>query len=354
MSSFYITELLLKQHEQYPKMLIQDMVKLLYQNEFGSGHFVHSEDSSLARLRTEYDSLIQSDEHLLFEDIGNNLCRMHLAGLKSQVSLETVNKFFVHTANTVSGSNKGFEEKLDILKQCCRKGQLPYSPLLLELYIRYYKKNGYPPVSHSEEYRKAYNPAYRIVRSVFRDYFQLFSHIDSLLKTPEPILVAIDGNCASGKSTLTALLSEVYDCNVFHMDDFFLPVAKKTKSRLSEAGGNVDYERFKEEIIKGLNSRAEFSYRPFCCNRQQLMEPIVVHPKQLNIIEGSYSLHPTLVDSYGLKVFLSIDSDLQSKRILERNGPELHQLFINEWIPLENHYFGKLNIKAQCDLVFRA
>ena len=78
-----------------------------------------------------------------------------------------------------------------------------------------------------------------------------------------------------------------------------------------------------------------------------------MQPKQLNIIEGSYSLHPTLSDSYDLKVFLTIDSELQSKRILNRNGPEKHKRFISEWIPLENHYFNELNIQAQCDLVFR-
>jgi hypothetical protein len=33
----------------------------------------------------------------------------------------------------------------------------------LETYLEAYKEAGYPMVSHSEQYRRFYNPAYRIV-----------------------------------------------------------------------------------------------------------------------------------------------------------------------------------------------
>ena len=45
--------------------------------------------------------------------------------------------------------------------------------------------------------------------------------IDDLLKTGRQIVIAIDGNCTAGKTTLAAVLEKEYDCNVFHMDDFF-------------------------------------------------------------------------------------------------------------------------------------
>ena len=57
----------------------------------------------------------------------------------------------------------------------------------------------------------------------------------------------------SGKSVLGQLLSEVYSCNLFHMDDFFLRPEQRTAERLAEAGGNVDRERFLEkQRTKGL------------------------------------------------------------------------------------------------------
>ena len=74
--------------------------------------------------------------------------------------------------------------------------------------------------------------------------------------------------------------------------------------------------------------------------------------KPLTVVEGSYSLHPTLRSAYDLKVFLAIDPERQSARILARNGAEKHRRFIEEWIPLENAYFSALDIRSLCDLAF--
>ena len=38
----------------------------------------------------------------------------------------------------------------------------------------------------------------------------------------EPLIVAIDGRCGSGKTTLGEYLEQVFNCNLFRMDDFFL------------------------------------------------------------------------------------------------------------------------------------
>ena len=73
--------------------------------------------------------------------------------------------------------------------------------------------------------------------------------IDELLTQKETVIVAIDGKCTSGKTTLASKLAEIYDCNVFHMDDFFLRPEQRTPERFAEVGGNVDYERFQEEVL---------------------------------------------------------------------------------------------------------
>jgi len=46
--------------------------------------------------------------------------------------------------------------------------------------------------------------------------------IEMLLAEQEHMFVAIDGPCASGKTTLARNLSERFGGNVLHMDDFFL------------------------------------------------------------------------------------------------------------------------------------
>ena len=165
--------------------------------------------------------------------------------------------------------------------------------------------------------------------------------IDELLTQKDMVIVAIDGKCTSGKTTLASKLAEIYDCNVFHMDDFFLRPEQRTPARFAEVGGNVDYERFQEEVLLPLKSGKVFSYRPFGCSTFTLAAPVAVTPKKLNIIEGTYSHHPYFGNPYDLKILLTVDEETQRQRILERPS-FLHKRFFAEWIPMENRYFEAL------------
>ena len=350
--------LLLKQYELYPKMQIQDIVKLIYQNEFAGGHMITSKMDSLKQLKDEYKLLnfLPNSKNKLasktFDDIGNGLCRFNLSSIKNiDIDLITINMFFVDTANSICGKIEGFKEKLMVLKQCCRDKNLPFRVDELETYLNKYEIQGYPPVSHSENYKVSYQPAYRIVKNEYAKYFEVFCEINELLKTHDNITIAIDGKSGSGKSTLSKLLSKVYDCNIFHIDDFFLTPDLKVEARLQEVGGNFDYARFKQEVIYGLRSGVEFQYQIYDCKQFAFTDVVAVRPKKLNIIEGVYSMHPTLIADYNLKVFLDIEDDKQSSRILKRNGVFMYEKFIKEWIPKENLYFKEMNIKEQSDIV---
>lgn len=169
--------------------------------------------------------------------------------------------------------------------------------------------------------------------------------IDELLTQKETVIVAIDGKCTSGKTTLASKLAEIYDCNVFHMDDFFLRTEQRTPDRFAEVGGNVDYERFQEEVLLPLKSGKAFSYCAFDCSTFTLAAPVAVAPKRLNIIEGTYSHHPYFGNPYDLKILLTVDEETQRKRVLERPA-FLHKRFFEEWIPMENRYFDGFAISA--------
>ena len=52
-----------------------------------------------------------------------------------------------------------------------------------------------------------------------------------------PFLVAIDGRCAAGKTTLAGELQAALGCNVVHMDDFYLPFSRRTAERMARPGG---------------------------------------------------------------------------------------------------------------------
>lgn len=177
------------------------------------------------------------------------------------------------------------------------------------------------------------------------------THIDRLLREKDRVLVAIDGKCTAGKTTLAAQLAEQYHCNVLHMDDFFLRPEQRTPQRYEEIGGNVDYERFYEEALLPLTKGESFSYRPFDCKTLTLTDPVFVPEKKLNIIEGSYSQHPCFNDPYDLKILLTVDPETQKQRISHR-PQHLQERFFREWIPMENRYLEAFSIPEKADILF--
>ena len=174
--------------------------------------------------------------------------------------------------------------------------------------------------------------------------------ITELLSGRERVIVGIDGFCAAGKTTLADRLSRKFDCNVFHMDDFFLRPVQRKPERLAEVGGNVDYERFHDEVIVPLLGNESFSYRPYDCHTMKLTEPVTVKPKALNIIEGTYSLHPYNAAAIDFSAFVGVDEALQRERILKRPA-QLHEKFFQLWIPMEHRYFEKLRGEHEFDLI---
>ena len=182
----------------------------------------------------------------------------------------------------------------------------------------------------------------------------LLDKIDQLFNTEKRIILAIDGGSTSGKSTLAAFLKDTYACNVISMDHFFLKPDMRTTERLSQPGGNIDYDRFIDQIILPLKSGESFAYPPYNCQTGEYDEPVNVDINLLTIVEGVYSMHPMICEHsvYRLTVFLQIDEDEQKRRLLLRN-PHMYGRFINEWVPMENKYFEYFKIADKCDYVTR-
>ena len=164
------------------------------------------------------------------------------------------------------------------------------------------------------------------------------------------LIVAIDGRCASGKSTLAAELAKRLDANLIHMDDFFLRPEQRSAERLAVPGENIDHERFLSEVLLPLRRHHAFSYRPFSCATQKLSDPVVLSPKAVTLIEGSYACHADLRDCYDLRIFLTVDPTEQMRRIEARNG-SYAEVFRDRWIPLEEAYFRACSVPACCHLV---
>lgn len=332
----------LKEHLQhYPQMQGQDIIKLCFQNEFGCEHMIDDQQKSLQRIIEESQSLAKQEVRV--EPIGNGLARLYFGKLTADEAY-TLHQLFVWTAHTYQGNKDAFLHKL-VECQHWLKDQAIHQE------IDQYLKNELHAVSHSAHYHEAYDPHYRVIRADLAFCFPLFLKINQLHTKKETLLIAIDGKCGSGKTTLAHLLNEVCQGNIFHMDDFFLQPHQRSSKRLKMPGENVDHERFLKEVLKPLSQQEDIIYQPFDCSIMQLSAHKEIVPfHAVSFIEGTYSFHPDLISFYDLKIVTTIDDETQMERIIKRNGPALSKKFKDIWIPLENNYFNQLDIFAKADI----
>ena len=166
-----LKDVLLTHFDRYPLMEPQDAVKLIYQQEFGPEHLIRDPGKALAMLRREMDGLEADAAEPLYESIGNGLCRLNLRPcLARGIPAEDICRMFCETAQIVSGDRKRFRQGIRDAQELAEEGDTPFDAAALEIYLARYP-DACPAVHHSEAYRAAYRPAYRIVlQKKIKDY----------------------------------------------------------------------------------------------------------------------------------------------------------------------------------------
>ena len=346
-----VKSLILDHLKKYPLSQPQDLFKFAYQSAFGCEHMISSEENLCRRIKEEYSSMNDVQNEAVVS-LGDSFCRLPLSYLRHGLSPETLSKLFYLSSQKKGGGKEALSNIIFAINELSLEGKLPFDREYLRDELCKWESDGYPAIHHSEVFRDEYSPAYRVISKEYLPFLPLFENIDKRLKEKE-LNIAIEGGSAGGKTTLSCLLSTVYDCNVIHMDDFFLRPEQRTPQRFAEIGGNIDRERFLAEVLEPLKEGKEFSYQKFDCSTMSLGEWERVSKKPLTIIEGAYSMHPAFSDYYDFSVFLAVSTSLQKQRIEKRNPGKMALRFFNEWIPLERTYFEKTKTEERCDLVIQ-
>ncbi len=323
----------------YRKMQPADAVKLLYQASFGPGHMIPDPAAALERTRLEMAAVtgpsdLPGDGTPIFEEIGGGYARLYLNPCMNPAH---ITRLFTASANAPIHQSSDFTGSLNLLRRLTEEGVFGFSSDELEEYLDGYICAGMPAVSHSDEYREAYRPAYRVVQREYARLLPMLYLIEKDIAANASCIVAIDGFCASGKSTLAKLISQAFEARLIHMDDFFLPPEKRTPERYAEPGGNVDYERFKAEVVDHLSDDS-LTYGVFDCGEMAVTAHVTLPKTAVTIIEGAYSHHPAFGKYYDLDIFVQTSPEEQLRRIRERDGEESLPMFVNRWIPFEKAY----------------
>ena len=182
-------------------------------------------------------------------------------------------------------------------------------------------------------------------------YAPVFEQIHALLFEKASVIVAIDGRSGSGKSSLAALLAQTFSCNVFHMDDFYLPKSERSSNWQEVPAGNMDLSRFLEEVLLPARLEKDVVYRPYNCQgKDSTFQTSLLPHTALTVIEGSYSHHPLLSPLYDWKIFLTCSEQEQHRRLSIREGSHF-PTFLSQWIPMEERYFKAFSIVEKSSFV---
>lgn len=317
------------EQQLHPIRTWQDDLKFHYQAILGCGHFVNHERS--------YQWLVEENigaHYLETQVLSDSYVRVYFGGL-SEVELRVLARLFELSGEDEKANRSLYESFV-----------LDYAKQHPEVDLSDYIASKMHSLHHSECFNKAYQPHYRVIKQQYLAYFDVFIQ----LECQQPYLIAIDGRCGSGKSTLGKLISEYYDCPLVHMDDFYLPQSMRTKERYATPGGNVHHERVKAEVIEPALRHEPLHYGIFSHEVMDVHHYIDVPTSSHLVVEGSYSLNPSLKDLYDIRIFMTIEPEHQLERILKRNGPVVLEEFKQRWIPLEELYFQNIHPEQWADI----
>ena len=154
------------QIELHPSMQMQDVVKMCYQAVFGVEHMLTDIEKAREYFTREYEATPSNFSIPLYEPISEDFCRINLAAWKArELEPEELFELFITSVHfNVPGTETDLNTCARSVEKLIAKKLLPFSLEEWQVYYREYKNSGMPPVHHSQSYRLAEQPAYRLVR----------------------------------------------------------------------------------------------------------------------------------------------------------------------------------------------
>ena len=162
----FVSQLLTVHFERYPAMQLGDVYKLLHQSALGPGHAADNPAAARERLDQEIRALGSGSTELPQDIISpdGRLGRVHLRTyVEGGGNVRALHRAFVETANTYPGSPDKLAKFCGCLGDLAATGGIPFTHEDVVAYFEKIAQDGYPAIHHSEAFRKAYQPAYRVV-----------------------------------------------------------------------------------------------------------------------------------------------------------------------------------------------
>lgn len=159
---------------RYPLSAVDDHYKLCHQAALGSEHALNDVQAARSWLDQELDEIAKappaSFDEPLIEVIspGSQILRVNLRPfLRSGGAPDNLFQAFVLTANRPRGNTDLLQRYWQTIIELARQGEILFQPQRLNEFIVEMALNGFPAIHHSQTYRQAYQPSYRVIAAEF-------------------------------------------------------------------------------------------------------------------------------------------------------------------------------------------
>jgi len=154
-------------------------------------------------------------------------------------------------------------------------------------------------------------------------------------------LIAIDGGGGAGKTTFAnRLQKEIPGSCIVRVDDFYLPPQLRTPVlSMDVINPNFDWDRIRKLVIDAVKDDKDISYQLYDFKNGTLTGEVIRVPRDATIIlEGVWSMQEAVIDFYDYRIWLEAPANLRLERGVSRDGEELRQVWVDEWIPIDESY----------------
>jgi hypothetical protein len=171
MSVHHTKALFTLHYEKYPKAQPRDFYKLIYQSVFGVGHIISDSAKDYLIEEAHRVDLSEYPNRLLVESISSDgsMVRVYLRPfMRRKLSLDRLFWVMQRSVKRESDAEK-FMDLWQVLIEMVESGEIPLNHDEFDEITKTIESEGLKPMHHTEPYRDAYYPAYRVVWKPYLD-----------------------------------------------------------------------------------------------------------------------------------------------------------------------------------------
>jgi len=155
--------------------------------------------------------------------------------------------------------------------------------------------------------------------------------------------IGIDGKGATGKTSLAARVAAALAGSVIvPIDDFARPDLR-----------GWERDRFVRQVLQPLLAKRSARYQRWDFYRNVGAEWHTVPTGVPVVVEGVSSTDVRLGVPWDFTIWIEVAYEIRFARVLERDGPQMMERWLTDWMPSEDAYEREQRPQDRVDLVYR-